>query len=124
MALFQTQSGSAAQAPSYLAEIKCGRMKFDKDSKMVTPEEQKGLIYVEKSKDDGMIHLCWKQRGKSTNKLEDWLVFEGDVKVKLITQLPEHRVFFLKFNATNERFFFWMQNADKVKDIRGRPKTS
>lgn len=119
MALFANKSTtSGAAAPNYLAEIKCGRMKFNKDSKMVTPEDQKGLLYVEKNAEDGMLHLCWKLREKnSSTKLEDWLVFDGDVKVKLITQLPDRRVFFIKFNATNDRTFFWIQHTKKEKDI-------
>ena len=120
MALFQNKPASTALKTNYLAEIKCGRMKFDKETKMVTPEEQKGLLFVERGVDDSQfIHLCWKSRekGKTTEKLEDWLIFQNDVKVKLITQLPEHRVFFIKFNATNERHFFWIQHNEKEKDI-------
>jgi len=120
MALFQARpelGNSSSGKSSYLAEIKCGRMKFDNTTKMVTPEQQKGLLFVHKSKADQMIHLCWKMREKSsTSNLEDFLCFEGDVKVKMITQLPEHRVFFIKFNATNERYFYWIQHGNSKDD--------
>jgi len=110
MALFQNASQKSKSKTNYIAEIKCGRMTFNSATKMVNPEAEKGLLFVEKSSEDGMIHLCWKTREKD-NKLSDWLCFENDVKVKFITQLPKHRVFFIKFNATNERHFFWMQDA-------------
>lgn len=119
MALFQSRpdTSSSGAKTDYLAEIKCGRMTFNPETKMVTPEPQKGLLFVEKNKSDNMIHLCWKMREKSSStKLEDWLCFESDVKVKLITQLPDHRVFFIKFNATNERFFYWIQTAESDSD--------
>merc|ERR1711972_416971 len=46
----------------------------------------------------------------------DLIVFEGDCSVRLIKQLPEHRVFLVKWNQTNTRKIYWMQHTDKSKD--------
>jgi len=126
MALFQSKAADTKSRKSYLAEIKCGRMHFDEKTKLVTPQSQKGLLYVVRSKEDEWIHLCWEQRGPSIADSKkkfldnlsdvDWLCFENDVNIKLIKQLPDHRVFFIKFTATNERIFFWMQHTDTEKD--------
>lgn len=116
MALFQQakQAATAAQN-NYIAEIRCGRMNMKQDSGMVEPELEKGLLYVHRSREDMLVHLCWKNR-KSDSVLDDLIVFEGDCSVKHIKQLPEHRVFFVKMNQNNERKFYWFQHTDKETD--------
>lgn len=117
MALFQTATKAAAKAErnNYLAEIRCGRMTLNASNGMVEPELEKGLLYVHRSKDDMLIHLTWKNR-KNGNVLDDLIVFEGDCTVRHIKQLPDHRVFFVRINATKNRKFFWLQHTDKEKD--------
>jgi len=115
MALFQQAKQAATKAQNnYIAEIRCGRMTMKADG-MVEPELEKGLLYVHRSREDMLVHLCWKNR-KSDSVLDDLIVFEGDASVKLIKQLPEHRVFFVKMNQNNERKFYWFQHTDKETD--------
>merc|ERR1711972_1181574 len=119
MALFQTQSKSTSRAPqtNYLAEIKCGRMTMNESTKMVEPQLEKGLLFV-KQMNDTLIHLVWKERGVANSKIpeDDLIVFEGDCSVRLIKQLPDHRVFLVRWNQTNTRKIYWMQHTDKSKD--------
>jgi len=112
MALFNRPNISAGE--SYLAELKCGRMTFNSETSLVSPDPEKGVLYVKKSVDN-LIHLCWKNR-KSSVAAEDWTVFEGDTSVRFIKELPEHRVFFIKFTATGKRMFYWLQHADQDED--------
>jgi len=118
MALFQKPTAnSRAPATNYLAEINCGRMVMNETTKMVEPQLEKGLLYV-KQMDDTLIHLVWKERGVANSKIpeDDLIVFEGDCSVRLIKQLPDHRVFLVRWNQTNTRKIYWMQHTDKTKD--------
>merc|ERR1711884_438902 len=84
---------------------------------MVEPELTKGLLYVKRMQDT-LIHLVWKERANPASKIadDDLIVFDGDCTVRLITQLPDHRVFFVKWTQTGMRKFFWLQHTDKSKD--------
>jgi len=118
MALFQKPTtNSRAPATNYLAEINCGRMIMNETTKMVEPQLEKGLLYV-KQMDDTLIHLVWKERAVANSKIpeDDLIVFEGDCSVRLIKQLPDHRVFLVRWNQTNTRKIYWMQHTDKTKD--------
>lgn len=118
MALFQKPTtNSRAPTTNYLAEINCGRMIMNETTKMVEPQLEKGLLYV-KQMDDTLIHLVWKERGVVNSKIaeDDLIVFEGDCSVRLINQLPDHRVFLVRWNQTNTRKIYWMQHTDKTKD--------
>jgi len=115
MALFQQKKSSTVKKNNYFVELTCGRMNMNDDTKMVEPEPSKGLLYVYRSKDDQLVHLCWQNSTTETN-LSDLIVFEGDCVAKQIKQLPEHRVFFIRFNQTKQRQFFWFQHTDKEKD--------
>lgn len=118
MALFQKPTTTTrAPVTNYLAEINCGRMIMNETTKMVEPQLEKGLLYV-KQMDDTLIHLVWKERGVANSKIpeDDLIVFEGDCSVRLIKQLPEHRVFLVRWNQTNTRKIYWMQHTDKTKD--------
>merc|ERR1712127_265031 len=65
--------------------------------------------------DDTLIHLVWKERAVANSKIpeDDLIVFEGDCSVRLIKQLPDHRVFLVRWNQTNTRKIYWMQHTDK-----------
>lgn len=119
MALFQAPSakGGNVVQHNYLAEIRCGRMQIDEATSMVEAQPEKGLLYV-KRMNDTLIHLVWKERNNPSSKIpdDDLIVFEGDCTVRLIKQLPEHRVFLVKWVQTNTRKLFWLQHTDSAKD--------
>jgi len=116
MALFQQAKAAAKKVQNnYIAEIRCGRMNMNSETHMVEPEVEKGLLYVHRSRDDMLVHLCWKNRN-SDAVLDDMIIFEGDCTVKKIKQLPEHRVFFVKINELGTRKFYWFQHTDGEKD--------
>jgi len=80
----------------------------------VDPSTTKGLISVAPS-DDGLLHFYWANR-ENNNIEEDLILFPGDASFVPVQQVQGGRTYVLKFASSDQRFFFWMQDADPSRD--------
>ncbi|KAL5174423.1 26S proteasome regulatory subunit RPN13 [Glycine soja] len=116
-------SSSADVFPAILEvmlEFRAGKMFLEE--KRVVPDTRKGLVRIARG-EEGLVHFQWLDR--TQNIVEDVsFVFSG-----LVNQ-TSGRVYILKFNSDDRKFFFWMQesNADddsqlcsSVNDYINRP---
>jgi len=105
--LFNTQ-----QTSRHLLEFRAGKM--FKEGNLVKPDTRKGLIYLNQSPEDSLMHFYWKDR--STNKVEDDLIiFPFEAEFSKVKQSKD-RVYILKFQSSSQKLFFWMQEPKADKD--------
>jgi len=105
--LFNTQ-----QTSRHLLEFRAGKM--FREGNMVKPDTRKGLIYLNQSPEDSLMHFYWKDR--STNKVEDDLIiFPYEAEFSKVKQSKD-RVYILKFQSSSQKLFFWMQEPKADKD--------
>lgn len=105
--LFNTQ-----QTSRHLLEFRAGKM--FREGNMVKPDTRKGLIYLNQSPEDSLMHFYWKDR--STNKVEDDLIiFPFEAEFSKVKQSKD-RVYILKFQSSSQKLFFWMQEPKADKD--------
>ncbi|KAG0666909.1 hypothetical protein C6P46_003619 [Rhodotorula mucilaginosa] len=87
-----------------LLQFRAGRAVRQGDSNTVTPQPQRGLVYIQEE-DDGLLHFCYKDL--ATGQLEDDLIiFPGDASFHDVND----RVQVLKFNSSSARHFYWHQD--------------
>lgn len=95
-----------------LLAFKAGRAFRREGTNFVDPSPVKGAIIL-KNGEDGLLHFLWKNR--STNEVEeDLILFPSDasfIKVRSAT-----RAYVLKFSSSDQRHFFWMQDASPARD--------
>jgi len=83
--------------------MKAGKMTLSGTT--VTPDSRKGLLVLRK--DDGLMHLIWKDRTTGTVE-EDLIIFQGDATLRHVPQCTDGFGMLLEF-TTGRRFFFWSQ---------------
>jgi hypothetical protein len=99
---------------SYLLAFKAGRAFRRDGTNFVDPSPTKGAIMLQNA-DDGLLHFLWKDR--STNEIiEDLILFPSDATFVKVSQSSWGRTYVLKFSSSNQRHFFWMQDASSRKD--------
>ncbi|XVF69836.1 hypothetical protein PTKIN_Ptkin11bG0112800 [Pterospermum kingtungense] len=81
-----------------LLEFRAGKMLLE--GKRVVPDTRKGLIRLARG-EEGLVHFQWLDR--TQNVIEDVNQASG-------------RVYILKFNTDNRKFFFWMQEPKAEDD--------
>merc|ERR1712228_430860 len=114
MALFQQNAGSSGSTSKNFVEFKCGKM--TRNGSTVTADKRKGLLYVHRG-DDSLVHFCWKDRTTGVvDPNDDLLLIPDEAEFLPVPQCTDGRVFVLKFKASENRRFFWMQEPDKNKD--------
>jgi len=97
-----------------LLAFKAGRAFRREGTNSVEPSPTKGAIVLQ-SGDDGLLHFLWKDR--STNEVEeDLILFPSDATFVKVSQSSWGRTYVLKFSSSNQRHFFWMQDASNSKD--------
>lgn len=85
-----------------------------REGNLVKPDTRKGLIYLNQSPEDSLMHFYWKDR--STNKVEDDLIiFPFEAEFSKVKQ-SNGRVYILKFQSSSQKLFFWMQEPKADKD--------
>ncbi|KAJ1982077.1 hypothetical protein H4R34_001837 [Dimargaris verticillata] len=104
---------SASYVPNALLQFKAGRCFRQGDSNWVIPDPRKGVLYF-KMTDDGLTHLCWKERRTQVTK-EDLIVFPDEAEFIKCKQTKD-RVYVLRFKASSQRLFFWMQSSHPERD--------
>jgi len=94
--------------------FKAGRCFRRENTNFVDAEPTKGAITLQNG-EDGLLHFMWKDR--STNDIEeDLILFPGEATLVKVDQSAWGRTYVLKFSSSNQRHFFWMQDADSSRD--------
>ncbi|KAF9527554.1 proteasome complex subunit Rpn13 ubiquitin receptor-domain-containing protein [Crepidotus variabilis] len=97
-----------------LLAFKAGRAFRREGSNTVIPNPTKGAIYLTNGADD-LLHFIW--RNRDTGELEeDLILFQFDASFVKVSQSGSGRVYVLKFASSNQRHFFWMQDASSTRD--------
>ncbi|KAF5389238.1 hypothetical protein D9757_003480 [Collybiopsis confluens] len=95
-----------------LLAFKAGRAFRRGNTNFVDPDTTKGAIILKK--EDDLLHFLWKNR--STGEVEeDLILFPTDATFSGVSQ-ASGRVYVLKFSSSDQRHFFWMQDASSARD--------
>ncbi|KAK3017890.1 hypothetical protein RJ639_004694 [Escallonia herrerae] len=108
-------SSSAAEVfpavQEILVEFRAGKMLME--GKRVLPDSRKGLFRIGKG-EEGLLHFQWLDR--SNNVVEDdQILFPEEAIFEKVNQ-SSGRVYILKFNTDDRKFFFWMQEPTAEND--------
>ncbi|KAJ7644041.1 adhesion regulating molecule [Roridomyces roridus] len=96
-----------------LLAFKAGRAFRREASNIVEPSPTKGAIILT-SGEDGLFHFTWKNRTTGVVD-EDLILFPSDASFVKVPQ-SSGRMYVLKFSSSNQRHFFWMQDASSARD--------
>ncbi|KAF8631798.1 hypothetical protein AX17_005013 [Amanita inopinata Kibby_2008] len=94
--------------------FKAGRAFRREGTNTVDPDPTKGAIILSNG-DDGLLHFMWKNRTNDQIE-EDLILFPSDASFVKVALPTSGRVYVLKFSSSNQRHFFWMQDASVVRD--------
>ncbi|KAJ6913071.1 hypothetical protein NC651_015534 [Populus alba x Populus x berolinensis] len=111
-----TASSSAEAIPAMqeiMLEFRAGKMYFD--GKKVVPDLRKGLVRVGRG-EEGLLHFQWLDRNLNAVAVEDdQIIFPEEAVFEKVNQVSG-RVYILKFNTDDRKFFFWMQEPKAEED--------
>ncbi|KAG2069086.1 adhesion regulating molecule [Suillus decipiens] len=93
--------------------FKAGRSFRRAGTNFVDASPTKGAIVL--TNEDGLIHFMWKDR--TTGEVgEDLILFPGDAKLEKVTQSSWGRTYVLKFESSDQKHFFWLQDSSTLRD--------
>ncbi|KZT12121.1 adhesion regulating molecule [Laetiporus sulphureus 93-53] len=95
--------------------FKAGRCFRREGTNFVDVDPTKGAIILQNG-EDGLLHFIWKNRSTNTVE-EDLILFPMDATFVKVEQSAWGRTYVLKFSSSNQRHFFWMQDADPSRDV-------
>ncbi|XP_025013809.2 uncharacterized protein LOC8282890 isoform X1 [Ricinus communis] len=113
-----------------MLEFRAGKMFFEE--KKVIPDTRKGLVRIARG-EEGLVHFQWLDRNRNVVE-DDQIIFPDEAvfeKVRHIHLLncifctfaifiwvnqASGRVYILKFNTDDRKFFFWMQEPKAEDD--------
>ncbi|KAH9002645.1 adhesion regulating molecule [Lactarius hatsudake] len=98
---------------STILAFKAGRAFRREGTNIVEPSAEKGAIIIERGEDE-LLHFKWKNRVTEETE-EDLILFPTDASFVTVPQATG-RVFVLKFSSSDQRHFFWMQDASGERD--------
>ncbi|KAI9465431.1 adhesion regulating molecule [Lactarius psammicola] len=98
---------------STILAFKAGRAFRREGTNIVEPSADKGAIVIERG-EDGLLHFMWKSRVTEETE-EDLILFPTDASFVTVPQASA-RVYVLKFSSSDQRHFFWMQDASSERD--------
>ncbi|KAH9179302.1 adhesion regulating molecule [Lactarius sanguifluus] len=98
---------------STILAFKAGRAFRREGTNIVEPSADKGAIVIERGEDE-LLHFKWKNRVTEETE-EDLILFPTDASFVTVPQATG-RVFVLKFSSSDQRHFFWMQDASGERD--------
>lgn len=94
-----------------MLEFRAGKMLLE--GKRVVPDARKGLVRIARG-EEGLVHFQWLDR--TLNVLEDdQIIFPNEATFEQVNQ-ASGRVYILKFNSDDRKFFFWMQESNADND--------
>ncbi|TCD70146.1 hypothetical protein EIP91_004616 [Steccherinum ochraceum] len=100
--------------PDTRIAFKAGRAFRREGTNFVDPSPTKGAVELVNG-DDDLLHFQW--RNRVTNETEeDLILFPSDASFNKVAQSAWGRTYVLKFSSSDQRHFFWMQNADASRD--------
>ncbi|KIJ14994.1 hypothetical protein PAXINDRAFT_99784 [Paxillus involutus ATCC 200175] len=97
-----------------LLAFKAGRSTRRAGTNFVDASPTKGAVILSNS-EDGLLRFVWKER-TTGNVEEDLILFPGDATFEKVSQAPGGRTYVLKFESSNQRHFFWLQDASTRRD--------
>jgi len=97
-----------------LVSFKAGKAVRREGTNWVDPLPTKGLVSIAPS-DDGLLHFYWANR-ESSSMEEDLILFPGDASFVPVAEAQGGRTYVLKFTSSDQRLFFWMQDANASHD--------
>jgi hypothetical protein len=93
--------------------FKAGRAFRRAGTNFVDASPTKGAIVL--TNEDGLIHFMWKDR--TTGEVgEDLILFPGDAKLEKVSQSSWGRTYVLKFESSDQKHFFWLQDSSTRRD--------
>ncbi|XWS52337.1 hypothetical protein CRYUN_Cryun11dG0059200 [Craigia yunnanensis] len=107
-------SSSAEAFPAMqetLLEFRAGKMLLE--GKRVVPDSRKGLIRIARG-EEGLVHFQWLDRTQNVIE-DDQIIFPDEAVFEKVNQ-ASGRVYILKFNTDDRKFFFWMQEPKAEDD--------
>ncbi|KAK7048255.1 adhesion regulating molecule [Favolaschia claudopus] len=93
-----------------LLAFKAGRAFRRENTNTVEPSPVKGAIILTAG-EDGLFHFTWKNRTTGVVD-EDLILFPSDASFVKVSG----RTYVLKFSSSNQRHFFWLQDASTARD--------
>ncbi|KAL4384978.1 hypothetical protein GQ457_15G029460 [Hibiscus cannabinus] len=94
-----------------LLEFRAGKMLLE--GKRVVPDTRKGLIRIARG-EEGLVHFQWLDRTQNVIE-DDQIIFPDEAVFEKVNQ-ASGRVYILKFNTDDRKFFFWMQEPEAEDD--------
>lgn len=101
------------QRNTHLVEFKAG--KCIRENSTIKPDIRKGVIYLDLTPEDQLLHFYWKER-KSSAPEDDFIIFPQEAEMTRVNECTTGRVYVLKFASSNQKVFYWMQSKDNSKD--------
>ncbi|XP_010046881.2 26S proteasome regulatory subunit RPN13 [Eucalyptus grandis] len=96
-----------------MLEFRAGKMRLE--GTRVVPDARKGLVRIARG-EEGLMHFQWLDR--TLNVLEDdQIIFPEEAVFEKVNQ-ASGRVYILKFNSDDRKFFFWMQEPNAEGDAQ------
>ncbi|PIA43975.1 hypothetical protein AQUCO_01800203v1 [Aquilegia coerulea] len=94
-----------------MLEFRAGKMFME--GTRVVPDTRKGLIRIARG-EEGLVHFQWIDRTQNVVE-DDQIIFPEEAVFEKVNE-SSGRVYILKFNTDNRRFFFWMQEPKADQD--------
>lgn len=100
-------------------KFKAGKVDYNEDSGIYTPNPTKGEIELSESGEgEGFYSFVWKPRDSIVGNIEpeELLVFVGDVSWRKISSCKTGRIYMLSFMSSGAKNLFWMQDVNNDDD--------
>ncbi|XP_024016729.1 26S proteasome regulatory subunit RPN13 [Eutrema salsugineum] len=94
-----------------MIEFRAGKMTLQ--GTRVVPDTRKGLVRIARG-EEGLVHFQWLDRSQNAVE-DDQIVFPDEALFEKVNQSSD-RVYILKFNTDDRKFFFWMQEPKAEGD--------
>ncbi|CAM8887061.1 hypothetical protein QQ045_025322 [Rhodiola kirilowii] len=101
----------SAALQDILLEFRAGKMLLE--GKKVVPDTRKGLIRIGLG-EERLVHFQWLDRNQNAVE-DDQIIFPNEAVFEKVRQ-ASGRVYILKFNTDDRKFFFWMQEPNEEGD--------
>ncbi|KAL5699754.1 regulatory particle non-ATPase [Ranunculus cassubicifolius] len=97
-----------------MVEFRAGKM--ISEGTRVVPDTRKGLFRIGRG-EEGLMHFQWLDRSNSNQVEDDQIIFPDEAVFEKVNA-SSGRVYILKFNTDDRKFFFWMQEPNAEGDAR------
>ncbi|KAK2646131.1 hypothetical protein Ddye_021326 [Dipteronia dyeriana] len=94
-----------------MLEFRAGKMRVE--GKKVVPDTRKGLVRIARG-EEGLVHFQWLDRTQNVVE-DDQIIFPDEAVFEKVNQ-ASGRVYILKFNTDDRKFFVWMQEPQAEGD--------